>query len=128
MYERYDPSLVSLIPSGIDVIRVQNRDPWQAFQARRRQHVQLIDRSSAEQAVRIHSAHQRRVRALLRHAVHAIEAYVYRPDISMGWIDAAAKVVVDLSKRKAPNVLWATAGPVSAFIVASRASKQTGVP
>src|SRR5690348_11388410 len=93
LYERYDPSLVSLIPSGIDVIRVRNRDPWQAFQARRRQHVQqLIESSSPAEVARIHSAHHGRIRALLRTAVHSVEAYVYCPDISTGWIDPAVKV------------------------------------
>ena len=26
-YERYDPSLLSLVPNDVDVIRVANRDP-----------------------------------------------------------------------------------------------------
>src|SRR4029077_6212479 len=31
-------------------------------------------------------------------------------------------------EHRKPDVIWATAGPVSSFIVAQKASKQTGVP
>ena len=34
-YERYDPSLLSLVPRDIEIIRVRNHDPWQAFRAKR---------------------------------------------------------------------------------------------
>src|SRR5262249_25850094 len=96
-YERYDPSLVSFIPSEIEVIRVRNRDPWQAFQARRRQHVeQLLGDSSPAEAARIHSRHHKPIRALLRKAVHSTEAFVYCPDTSIGWIDPAVRAIVDL--------------------------------
>jgi hypothetical protein len=30
---RYDPELLSLVPSEIEVVRVGSRDPWQALQA-----------------------------------------------------------------------------------------------
>src|ERR1044071_10405709 len=55
-YERYDPSLLSLVPKGIEVIRVRNRDPWQAFQSRRGQRVtERISEASAETAARLRS-------------------------------------------------------------------------
>jgi glycosyltransferase involved in cell wall biosynthesis len=128
-YERYDPSLLSLIPSGIEIIRVRNRDPWQAFQARRRQEVkELIESSCTETVTRIHSAHHKPMRSFLRKAVRSVEACVYRPDVSMGWIEPAVKTITKRFRRSAPNVIWATAGPVSSFIVAEKASKRTGVP
>jgi glycosyltransferase involved in cell wall biosynthesis len=128
-YERYDPSLTSLVPSRIEVVRVRNRDPWQALQARRRQRVQqVIETSSPADATRIRSTHNRSIRALLRKAVHSVEACAYSPDVSMGWIEPAVKAVMNICRRKAPNVIWATAGPVSAFVVAEKASKHAGVP
>jgi len=33
-----------------------------------------------------------------------------------------------MAARKQPDVIWATAGPVSSFVVAQRASQRTGVP
>jgi glycosyltransferase involved in cell wall biosynthesis len=128
-YERYDPSLMSLIPAGSDIIRVPNRDPWQAFQARRRQKIEeLIESSCGENAARIHSAHHKSVRSFLRKAVRRVEACVYHPDLAMGWIKPAVKTITKLSRRRAPNVIWATAGPVSSFVIAEKASKRTGVP
>jgi glycosyltransferase involved in cell wall biosynthesis len=46
----------------------------------------------------------------------------------MGWIRPAVKAAVSLSNRKRPDVLWATAGPVSAFTIAQRLSRETGIP
>src|SRR2546425_10771776 len=39
-WTRYDPALLALVPSETEVVRVRGRDPWQAIQARRAQHMQ----------------------------------------------------------------------------------------
>src|SRR5688500_4303846 len=58
-YERYDPSLLALIPNDPQIVRVRNRDPWQAIQARRGQHIQAkLARISHEDAGRVHAAYQ----------------------------------------------------------------------
>ena len=64
----------------------------------------------------------------IRQAVSTAEAWCYHPDMAMGWIRPAVKAALKLSGRQKPNVVWATAGPVSSFIVARRFSMQTGVP
>src|SRR6266508_6733975 len=54
-FERYDPSLLSLVPNGIELIRVRNRDPWQAFQARRGRRLrERIAKGFIETTSRIH--------------------------------------------------------------------------
>jgi len=60
--------------------------------------------------------------------VRKAEAWYYHPDMAMGWIQPAVQATVDLLTRKQSNVIWATAGPVSSFIVAERTSLATGVP
>ena len=86
-YERYDPSLLSLVPNYVEVIRVANRDPWQAFQARRGRQVQAkLLNSPAEIGARIQSMHQSPVRSSIRKLVHGIEACLYHPDPAMAWI------------------------------------------
>ena len=128
-YERYDPSLLSLVPQGIRIIGIRNRDPWQALQARRCQSVkELIGSSSTETVAQLHSAHRKPIRSFLRKAVRSVEACLYHPDIAMGWIRPAVKAITELCQHSVPDVIWATAGPVSSFVVAGKASKQTGVP
>jgi glycosyltransferase involved in cell wall biosynthesis len=48
--------------------------------------------------------------------------------MAMCWIRPAVKATVQMAARKRPYVIWATAGPVSSFVVAQRASQRTGVP
>jgi hypothetical protein len=60
--------------------------------------------------------------------VRAIEARYYHPDIAMRWIQPAVEATVTMCARKHPDIVWATGGPWSAFIVAQRASQRTGVP
>jgi hypothetical protein len=128
-YERYDPALLEQVPDGVEVIRVPNRDPWQALMARRAKRVQdKLTAGSCEQKAQILSAHERPMRSRAREFVRSLEARLYHPDIAMGWIAAAAKAVEHACEKQSAHVIWATAGPVSAFHVAERASRRTGIP
>jgi hypothetical protein len=128
-YERYDPGLLDLVPSATEVIRVRSRDPWQSIQTRRAQRIQQkLTCASAETVTRLRVTQQAPVRSLLREVVRRAEAWCYHPDMAMGWIQPAVRATVHMSARKRPDVIWATAGPVSSFIVAQRASQRTGVP
>jgi hypothetical protein len=128
-FERYDPSLLSQVPGDLEVIRVPNRDPWQAFLARRSRRVGArLSQASPAQASRILASHRWPARAWLREFLRSLEARVYDPDIAMGWIAPAAKAVEQLCRRLDAQMIWATAGPVSSFHVAERASRRTGVP
>jgi glycosyltransferase involved in cell wall biosynthesis len=128
-YERYDADLLGLVPNETEIVRVRGRDPWQAIQTWRGERIQeKLSAASAEIADQIREAHYRPVRTRLREAVRRVEARYYQPDIARPWIRPAAQSTVNLSARKRPDVIWATAGPISAWIVAQRASKITGVP
>ena len=128
-FERYDPSLLSQVPSEVEVIRVRNRDPWQAFRAARERRMrERISAASKEVAVKIRSAHDRPLRSFVRELVRAVETWSYHPDTAMGWIRPAVKAAVRLCAKKRPDVIWATAGPVSSFVIAQHVSQRTGVP
>jgi glycosyltransferase involved in cell wall biosynthesis len=128
-YERYDPSLLSWIPEETEVLRVRSRDLWQAIQSRRSQRLQeRLSRASLETVVRLCASHQRPVRSFIRGIVRTAEGWCYHPDMAMGWIRPATKATLNLCARRQPNVIWATAGPVSSFIVAQQVSHCTGVP
>jgi glycosyltransferase involved in cell wall biosynthesis len=128
-FERYDPSLLSQVPKEIEVIRVRNRDPWQTFLAKRNQRMYTqFSEASAAQVARILSSHQNPIRSRARELVRSIEAWIYHPDIAMGWIAPAVKAAQQFCNRNSPDVIWATAGPVSSFHVAAQASRRTGVP
>jgi len=128
-YDRHDPALLDAIPKEVNVIRVRNRDPWQTFQARRAQAIdKCIALSPAETAARIRSAHNMPMRTLLRELVRTGEAWSYHPDLAMGWIRPAIKAALEICARKSPDVICATAGPMSSFVVADRLSQKTGIP
>jgi hypothetical protein len=128
-FERYDPGLLSSVPPGVEMIRVRNRDPWQAVQGWRNNRAKArVVQSSPQEVNLIEVAHARPLRSRLRHWVRTLEAWCYQPDSLMGWIRPATQAVVELCTRKKIDVLWATAGPVSSFVAAQRASQQTGVP
>ncbi len=129
IYERYDPSLLNQIPNDIQVIRAPNRDLWQALLASRGKRVQeKLAKISADRTARILSAYQSPTRSCVRKLIRSMEAWVYHPDIVMGWITPAVKSVVKFCERERADVIWATAGPVSSFRVAERASRRTGIP
>jgi hypothetical protein len=127
-YERYDPGLLDLIPPGTEIVRVRSSNLWEKIQARRARRAQEIAKRSSHAAARLEAAHRAPVRSLLRGAVRKLEAWCYHPDAAMCWIRPAVKATLKLCKQERPSVIWATAGPVSSFIVARRVSRRTGVP
>lgn len=128
-YERYDASLLKQIPDDIKVIRVRNRDPWQRFQDhRRRQTATRLGRVRAEETQELTTVCSNPLRSRLPGIIRTLESWSYHPDIAMGWIAPAAKAVAEVCSGKPIDVIWATAGPVSAFHVAAKASRRTGVP
>ena len=129
IYERYDGSLLKQIPDDIKVIRVRNRDPWQRFQNHRRRQTALQSgRVRAEEAQELMTVCSSPLRSRLPGIVRTLESWTYHPDIAMGWIRPAAKAVSEVCACKPIDAIWATAGPVSAFHVAVKASRRTGVP
>jgi glycosyltransferase involved in cell wall biosynthesis len=48
--------------------------------------------------------------------------------MAMPWIRPAVRETVTVCENDRPNVIWATIGPVSAGVVAYRASLRTGIP
>ena len=128
-YERYDPDLLGSVPSETEIIRVRGHDLWQALQTWRGKRIrQKLVAASAEVANQILARQYKPFRSRIREAVRTLEAWYYQPDIARPWIHPAVQATVKLCARKHPDVIWATAGPISAWIVAQRASKITGVP
>jgi glycosyltransferase involved in cell wall biosynthesis len=128
-YERYDPSLLAQLPENLRIIRVPNVDPWFRFQETRRVCTEKrMPESSAEKAKKIRLAEQAGWRRFAGQFVRNVEAWCYHPDVAMGWIRPAVKAIVQYCAKQKSDVLWATGGPWSSFIVAERASRQTGVP
>jgi hypothetical protein len=128
-YERYDPALSRQIPQGVEVIRVANHDPWQALLVKRAKRAQeKLTKGSAEHTARTLLAHQKPVRSCMRELVRSLEARLYHPDLAMGWIGGATRAIKRACKTQGSDVIWATAGPVSSFHVAERASHCLRVP
>jgi hypothetical protein len=124
---RYDPGLLAAVPKSVAVTRVRSRDPWQAVQSWRARR----GRKNASLALRQGGGApdgSGSLRPLLRRAARKIEACCYHPDEAMGWIRPAVQATLKLCWRERPRVLWATAGPVSSFVVAERAGRAIGVP
>ncbi len=127
-YERYDPGLLTLVPSEAEVICARNPDWWQAIQARRAERIkEKLSRADVESATGLNGANHTPFRSFFREAVRTLEAWLYHPDMAMCWIGPAEEATVKVCFHKRPNVIWATGGPWSSFIVAQRASKRTGV-
>ena len=127
-YERFDPRLLDLVPKDAEVVRTQGRDLWLAIQGKRAQKRKGLPGIPVRQGARNHLELRSRMRASLREAVRKTEAWYYHPDMAMSWIRPAVKATIDSVRRIRPNVIWATAGPISSFVVAERASQATGVP
>jgi len=129
-YERYDPELLKLVPKETQVFRVKpRRDPWQALQAWRGQRSRKIfSEGPAEVVDRIQTAHARPLRSTIRKAIQTVAACYYQPDFAKPWIGPAVKTIADLCAEHRPHAIWASAGPVSSWIVARRVSQRTGVP
>jgi hypothetical protein len=128
-YERYDPQLLTSVPPDTEVIRVANNDPWQSFQHWRAMRMQqALAGGPTRKTGRVNAGHQSPFRASIREMVRQAEAWIYHPDPEVGWVRPALKATVKSCFDKAPDVIWATAGPVSSFIVAKEASQRTRIP
>jgi glycosyltransferase involved in cell wall biosynthesis len=68
------------------------------------------------------------MRSFIREVVHRVEAWCYHPDPAMGWIRPAVNAACARVNSGRPEVVWATGGPVSSFIVAQRISSKIGIP
>jgi len=128
-HERNDPELLRLVPPDTEVIRVRGRDPWQAVQAWREERMRRkLAAAPIELVNQVEAATHKRVRSAIRSVVRRTEAYYYRPDLAMHWIRPAVEATVQVCQRRPPKTIWATAGPISAWIVARQVSERTGVP
>jgi glycosyltransferase involved in cell wall biosynthesis len=128
-YERYDSNLLSLIPPEVEVKRVSCNDPWQSLQAKRMKHVrETQEKGDSETVDEMERSQQSSFRSFFRRVVRKAEACSYHPDMAMPWIEPATKAAVSACHEGRSNVIWATAGPVSSFVVAERASRKLGIP
>jgi Glycosyl transferase 4-like domain len=128
-WTRYDPTLLALVPSETEVIRVRSRDLWQAIQARRAHNIQeKLSRVPVATGEQFRATYDVPARSFLREIVRTVEAWCYHPDMARGWIAPALAATIRVCSRRKPRVIWATGEPWSSFIVAERASQRTGVP
>lgn len=128
-YERHDPKLLAQVPSTASIVRVRERDPWQAFQSRREVRLgKKLACSSADEARQVIAGHYSPWRTRLRELVRVAEACVYRPDRAMSWIRPTTRETIAVCQRNRPDVLWATIGPLSAGVIAYRVFLATGIP
>src|SRR5262245_59021928 len=66
-YERYDPDLLSSVPSETEVVRVRARDPWQTLQTWREQRFnKTISAVSVKVADEMLEAQYKPIRSLIR--------------------------------------------------------------
>jgi glycosyltransferase involved in cell wall biosynthesis len=127
-YERYDPGLATLVPAGIDVIRVRGQDLWQAYQANRSRRIdQELSTAPEGRIAQVRRAQKMPLRSMAREAIRTVEAWWYHPDMAAPWIQPAVEETVKLCQRTSAKVIWATAPPVSSLCVAQRASERAGV-
>jgi glycosyltransferase involved in cell wall biosynthesis len=126
-HDRYDPGLLESVPRDVEIVKVADRDIWQAIQARRARRFESRMAAGVARA-ESQAAHQRPLRAFVRSAVHRAEAWLYYPDPARFWIRPATEATVISCQKKRPKALIATGGPWSSFVVAHNASRRTGVP
>ena len=128
-YERYDTGLLARVPPGTEVRRVRAWDPWLALQAARMRRSEQRHATQASPSSEPRAAHgAARHRAIVRDVIRRVEAWCYHPDLAMRWIRPAVRETVKACVQTGAEVIWATAGPVSALVVAHRASSRAGVP
>ena len=127
-YERYDPALLKSVPEEVEVIRIPYSDWWQAFQAWRSKR-NVVTESRGDQKIQSTApASHGGLRSRLRGIVRTMEAWWYHPDLASPWRKAAVRATTEACMRKRASVIWATAGPVTSFYVASLASRRTNIP
>jgi glycosyltransferase involved in cell wall biosynthesis len=128
-YERYDPELLSMVPSETQIVRVRGRDPWQALQAWREKRIkETFSKAPTRVAEQMREGQYKPLRSSIRKAVRTVESCYYQPDLAKFWIRPAVRATIETSHDKNANVIWATAGPVSSWVVARRVSQRTGIP
>jgi glycosyltransferase involved in cell wall biosynthesis len=128
-HERNDPELLQLVPPDTEVIRVRGRDWWQAIQVWREERMRRkLAAAPLEIVNHLEAATHTRVRSAIRSVVRRAEVYYYRPDPAMHWIRPAVEATAKVCQGRPTQAIWATAGPISAWIVARQASERTGVP
>lgn len=128
-HERYDPNLIAQVPKETEVISVKGRDPWLGFQSWRGRYLEKqMSEASKEVVERVHVAQQAPFRLKVREIIRTVEAYYYFPDLAKPWIGPAVKSTLKICAKTPPMVLWATIGPVSAGVVAKKASRNTNIP
>lgn len=128
-YERYDPDLLKMVPTETEVVRVRGKDMWQAVQTWRARRIQeKIAAAPADTANEIRASHYSSLRSSIRKTVRTAEAYYYHPDLAKRWIRPAVKATAEVCARRQPDVIWATAAPISAWVVARQVAEQTAVP
>ena len=126
---RYDPGLLSLVPDQVEVVRVLGQDTWQRFLASRDERdKKMLSGGDPEKISKIKNAQTSVLRSSLRNMVRWGEGWCYHPDLAMPWIKPAVRATVEVCQRISAKVIWVTGGPWSSFVVARRASLQTGVP
>jgi hypothetical protein len=126
-YERYDTALLTKVPQEVEVIRIKSSDWWQAFQAWRSRKEKPFG-GHYQGSSKLHNNPKYNLRAEMREIVRTAEAWWYHPDMAMPWIRPALEATIDVCQRKQIEVIWATAGPVSSFVVAQRSAFRTGIP
>lgn len=128
-YERYDAQLLEQVPSVTRIDQVRGWDPWRVFQARRAKLAKEKLAGLSEQGVRqIVAGYHVPWRSTLRELIRTAEAWIYRPDMAVGWIRPATRHTIASCRQNRPNVIWATIGPLSAGLVAYRTAQETGIP
>jgi hypothetical protein len=126
-YDRFDPGLMDEVPKETEVVRVGDRDLWQAVQAKRAERFEQKVAGGMSRS-ELAAVHQRPGRALIRGLVRRVEAWAYYPDPARRWIAPATSATVKVCREKKPDSLLVTGGPWSSFLVAYQAYRSTGVP
>lgn len=128
-YERYDQGLLGLVPRDVNIHRVSGSDPWQAFQAFRARRIERkLTRVSSSVRERVEAGFDSALRRQLREFVRRAESWCYHPDPAMRWIRPAVEEAVKVCSGASFRIIYASAGPLSAFVAAYQASRRTGVP
>jgi hypothetical protein len=127
-YQRYDPTLLSLVPPETEILSVRNPDRWAAFQQARERPRERNARSTTEILSQIQASERRLLRSVARRVAHKIEGIVYNPDPAMFWIRPATEVAVKACDRSAAEMIWATGGPWSSLVVGREVALRTGRP
>src|SRR5581483_8023581 len=85
-YQRYDPTLLNLVPPETEILSVRNPDPWAAVQqVRENRSLKRNADSNTKMPDAIQASEQRLLRSMLRRVTHNLEGILYQPDPAMFW-------------------------------------------